>query len=244
LVDEDGVECWGLLSGTKDDFGLPGGASVSTWMDVVCVAGGDESQCAGGDEDEWGVVSEAPRDLLSVSVGARFACGIDKRSALQCWGFLPEGVPGTDSDSDWLHVHASAFGACVVSQDGNVECWGDEPYPPGEAGPTGLIRVAAGFGYACGLTMGGSVECWGDAPVPTGMTGTDVDATGSQACVLDGAVAQCWGESANNHGMDEVRSFDTQVEEFAAGSTHACIMDRSGEVSCWGSDLFGESSPP
>ena len=77
-----------------------------------------------------------------------------------------------------------------------------------------VLQLAAGDGYTCGRRIDGTVMCWGE-DTPRGRLG-DGKKRSSSVPVLVKDVAD--------------------AVDLAAGPDHACIVHRTGTVSCWGSN--------
>ncbi len=126
----------------------------------------------------------------------------------------------------WLFATAG----CAQLVDGRLACWG--PGPPAIAPelpvretheglmanlPKGVAsgavkQIAYGDGFGCALLSGGDVRCWGKNP--DGELGD-----GTRNASEDVAVPV--------HGIEE----STQI---AVGRHHACALQKSGLVACWG----------
>jgi alpha-tubulin suppressor-like RCC1 family protein len=80
---------------------------------------------------------------------------------------------------------------------------------------------------------------WSPAPLALG---------GAFACALDGDVVKCWGATARGQvGDGKLTGQDAPVSlgfcgvaQVAAGSAHACMRTRSGEIWCWGLNHDGQ----
>jgi hypothetical protein len=145
--------------------------------------------------------------------GGFFACGTD-----QCCGVTAIAAAG-----------ASTY---AVVSDGSVRAWGanegaqlgdgsaiDRPLPALVL-PSGASSVAAGPDHACAIVSGGAVRCWGvnSSGQVTGTSTSAAVATPVATPVTAGAVA------------------------VAAGASHTCALLGAGTVTCWGSDLLGQTS--
>ena len=135
-------------------------------------------------------------------------------------------------------------------------------------GATGHPQVAGGGEHTCALIDGG-VKCWGrnqygqlgngtntDSHVPIDVAGLTVgvaaiSAQAQHTCALmsSGGV-KCWGrnlEGQLGNGMMtssnvpvDVVGLANSVLEIAAGTVHSCVIMTSGELKCWGNNLYGQ----
>jgi alpha-tubulin suppressor-like RCC1 family protein len=126
-----------------------------------------------------------------------------------------------------IAVAAGAAHACALRADGSVWCWGkndqgqlgrgeiaSEVFPAGAVGGLGDVReIAASASTTCARRGEGSVWCWGDGGQGRLGSGDTLDRA-TAAPVLGGLAGA------------------TQV---AVGASHACALDSSGVVRCWGS---------
>ena len=79
-------------------------------------------------------------------------------------------------------------------------------------------EMVAGEHHTCALTEAGSVHCWGRANFGQTGYGNDDNLGGPGDDVL-------WGEGA---------------QDIAAGNGHVCALLKSGDVTCWGRNEFGQ----
>ena len=151
------------------------------------------------------------------------------------------------------------------------------------AGISDATAIAAGGDHSCALHPTGEVSCWGsnaygelgngqstgdpqdnsaDSAVPVKVIGIS-DATaivtgGNHTCALlrTGEVS-CWGRNTygelgngQSTGDPQDNSADSAVPvkvigisdatAIAEGGFHSCALHRTGEVSCWGGNIYGE----
>ncbi len=158
--------------------------------------------------------------------------------------FPDGGVDGADASGPRSIVSLATSGqqSCAVFNDGGLRCWGtgylgrgyleDQdtaglPYRRGDIATGGHVdEVAVGDGIICVLYDAGNVRCWG----------TDAD-----------------GRLGNGTETDEVGNSETEVPDMladlplagpakhiAVGLGHTCVVLESGDVHCWGGNLYGE----
>ena len=141
-------------------------------------------------------------------------------------------MPRSVAISGASSITAGASHACALSH-GSVHCWGkndsgqlaamlraDEPFPARAVLPDAghAVYVAAGGNNTCAIIANGSVYCWGangngQIGAPTGRdrpTPTLIEGLGEQAVAL------------------------------AVMDASICALLRSGNVRCWGDNLFGQ----
>lgn len=169
-------------------------------------------------------------------------CAIDPQLDVQCWLRVQDGawptptlsasprnfqkVPGVTQavalDGNYDYV-------CSLDRPGNVHCWGSVwsharqrlwPKQIALAGPAQQIAVSGGA--ACALLRSGQVQCWGVATCLPGMRA-------DQTIEL----------SEEPHTV----SLPTEPIQVSAGSGTWCVLDREGQVRCWGDICRGYCEP-
>ena len=149
--------------------------------------------------------------------------------------------------ASFVAVTAGDTFSCGLDVDGKVACWGEFPGGAPPDSSTTFIDIHAGARNLCGLQKGGAVLCYGYAAagvntVPYGdfqgvSTGTDV------ACgVRRNKYVTCWGSAANPiiAALPVIRNAD----HVSVGARHACYVNTTGGVACWGDNTFGQASVP
>jgi prepilin-type N-terminal cleavage/methylation domain-containing protein len=188
----------------------------------------------------------------SIASGDGFSCMVATDGDLWCWGANADGRTGLDTSvgvtleptrvegiSDLIEVAAGGRHACALDEAGVIYCWGLNQLGRTGRGisststtltltPTAVtmpaeatfVSLSAGEAHTCAVTDTGEVYCWGSRS--NGQVGTGVVATSGQTtpALVSGLAA---------------------VVEVAAGATHTCALDDTGDVWCWGSDAAGRT---
>jgi alpha-tubulin suppressor-like RCC1 family protein len=152
------------------------------------------------------------------------------------------GEPDAAGPRAIVSLATSGQQSCAVFNDGGLNCWGtgylgrgrmesDEteglPYRRGDIPTGGLVEeVAVGDRIICIRYRAGNVRCWG----------SDSD-----------------GRLGNGSATGAVGDFETETpdllsdlplagpaKQIAVGFGHMCVLLESGDVHCWGSNLYGE----
>ncbi len=231
LLDSGGAVCWG-----DNTFGEIGDGNVTTRLVPLAVAG--------------------LTDAVEITAGGLHTCARRASGAVVCWGRnfdgqLGDGTSGVNRPtavavtglSDAVEVAAGGAHTCARRAAGTVVCWGASgngalgdgstthslcgdarttiecsPTPVVVVGLSDAVEIVAGGGHTCARRASGAVVCWG---------------SGVQGQLGDGTSASFRAAPVNVTGL-------TDAVELAAGATHTCARRASGEVVCWGFNLFGQ----
>jgi alpha-tubulin suppressor-like RCC1 family protein len=187
--------------------------------------------------------------FAQVSAGAGFACALDVRGLLWCWGdnahhqltadATPQLVLATRiGDTTWQQISAGGGHTCGITTDGALQCWGandrgqvsgtvigDVTAPlaidaPGAPGR--WTSVTAGENATCATGDDGSLWCWGAGDrgqLGTGAT-VDVGVPTQVAQQYDNITAVALG--------------------WAPNAGHACAISATSGLVCWGANDNGE----
>ncbi|WP_454083540.1 RCC1 domain-containing protein [Georgenia sp. Marseille-Q6866] len=230
LTDDGGVQCWGSNETGELGTGVTGyGTGSPVPVDVVGLGAG----------------------VAAVSSGHGFTCVVTVDGGAQCWGSNSRGQLGDGADVEILANPSSPVPGDVIGLDRRV------------------ADISTGQAHTCALTDVGAVLCWGansdgqlgdggtdTTSVPVHVVGLDrgiaaVSAGGQHTCALteDGAVL-CWGRNGEGQlGTGSrtsssvpvpVSGLDGGVTAISAGQYHTCALTDAGDVTCWGSNTFGE----
>jgi len=193
------------------------------------------------------VPATADGRLVVADAGSANTCGLTAVGSAWCWGYGGNGRNGNGSTSDFptpqrvagllggVSVPAiSATHACVLAY-GQIGCWGSGqlgelaiaslpasvtmPAVPDIAVPS-MSVVDTGGGYTCGIATTGKVWCFG------------FNGFGQQG-MLDTNITE------RPHPVVLPATFS--ATRLSVGDDHACTIDTSGGMWCWGRNISGES---
>jgi alpha-tubulin suppressor-like RCC1 family protein len=265
LDNTDRARCWGL----NDD----GQLDVPPGMSFQQIVAGSWHTCgidAYGRAHCWGwnsynQLSPPPGiRFRSLSGGAFNTCGLTSEGVAHCWGdnrfnhSSPPSKTSSGEDIVFMSVSAGTWHSCGVDLYGTGYCWG-QPDDGRTTVPPGITfdYISSGGAHSCGTDVEGKVHCWGlDAEkqvssVPSGLTfktPEGIDAGLSYTCGIDmthypsrPTRLVCWGANKDKQ-LDVPRGLKAQ--SVSSGESHACIVDVSGVLHCWGRDIAGQASPP
>ena len=248
------ISCWGDDgAGQISDVPRKGGfVQLTASGDYTCALVGDLDGTNGHVPGEhrahcWGGPGHAPpsdRTYRRLMAGADFGCGItDGRNGqsagqVECWGNAPANLPSGGGNT--RPGAGDAHGCVARSQGSEIECFGDDAY--GQSSPPAQ-PWEIGTGTTAQLIRGGARH-------------TCVIASGYLGCFGDDYDLQSSGHDAH---PTQPGPWATEIVEglwqfpgaawrdVDAGEHHTCAIDESGSgrpVYCWGSDPYGEASPP
>lgn len=175
--------------------------------------------------------------VVKVSAGVDASCALVAGGEAWCWG---------DNYGYALGIGAAPSSATPVKV----------------VGLSGAVDIGSGADFSCALTTDRAVKCWGtdefgeqgngsgrsDNATATTMIGlnrsgiTQLGVGHTNTCVLDSmTLVRCWG-SARLGGLP--RPVTTGMGAIAItqqwGET-GCVVNRGGEVKCWGQNDFGQA---
>ena len=258
------VACWGEGThgelGNGDVLAHSSPVTVAGLSKVVSLALGHEHSCAVRDDGSaacWGgnrsaqlgdgttTPSATPVAVPGLGTVQQLAAGESHTCALQtdgqvfCWGLLPDGQMATRALAvagltAIRQITAGAGFSCALKSGGSIWCWGNndtgqlgrgtvtpvEPAAAPVANLTGVVSVQAGYGHVCALRNDFTVTCWGAG-------------TNGQLGI---------GPQAQDSPLPVQLPGITDAVALSTGLYNACITRRSGDVECWGRNVWGESS--
>ena len=235
------VMCWGGNDGGQLGNGQSGLGKHST-TPVYVVAGKDSSTPLTG--------------IVQIADGGRHTCALTAAGEVMCWGWGDRGElgfklidrwSGTTSNvpltvktadgkplSNVVQVTAATRGyhSCALLATGKVMCWGNDSQgqlgdgkatdgwrnhvPVMVQNAKDIVQVDAGKYHTCALDEQGRALCWG---------------RGESGRLGDGTTKD------SSTAVKVVAAEGTTLPPFsyiAAGESHTCALDKSGQVWCWG----------
>jgi len=233
------------LPGPVDSFAVDPGStcavvkgSVYCWGNVLTNQGSVQI----GDDEAIASAGHVPfaRPVVAVALGWNFACLIDDRGEVTCWG-----------GNDRFQLGACPKAGCRKS-----------PGMPDDMNPVKLgfkaTALTLGYDHTCALGDNGGVRCWGfydegklgysdhvhpselgDLPLPGKAVQLSADRHGTSALLDDGRIA-AWGDfsevraprpTADAFGLEATRG--GRVVQISRGSVANCVVMQGGSVECW-----------
>ncbi len=253
VADSPAPRCWGTFTTGTSPFqrGSVAGVQIPAAAGVTHLASGGEDACGlrpgavvcFGDKHNDPPLVVALADVHTVTVGARFGCGVvGAERKLWCWGW-----------------------------DGNIARPADAPQGLGDDEPAVIdgaapvVAAAAGDRHLCWVREGGALFCRGThlydhagetrnnpvEPLALGtFPGVQALAAGDYAtCMLVEGTVSCWGSNAfgqlgngsweDPSGLAKVKLAAPAIA-IALARRHACAVTEDGAVWCWGQNEDGE----
>jgi hypothetical protein len=243
LLDAAGrLSCWGqiLSSDTPPDRAFKS-VDVGLW---ACGLERDGTLSCWPTAEMNSVGAFPPGRYSTVSTSGMTACAVRLDGTLACWGNQGDGLddppPGKFQD-----VAVGGSHACAIRADGTLACWGANH--DGEANPPAgaFVQITSGRSFSCARNIDNVVACWGFEAAFGNLHGRlarSVHAGGRyNACVieLDGTLT-CVG--VQNEEL--IRPPAGRFVQMDVGFGHACALRADHSIACWGSNTYGESTPP
>jgi alpha-tubulin suppressor-like RCC1 family protein len=161
-------------------------------------------------------------------------CGSNERGQAGGSDSPPGCAPPVEEIVGPVSVAAGLDHTCVALESGRVLCFGANDYgqlgtsetgrgghePVEVVGLADAVWVAAKEQRSCAVRATGEVACWGRAG--------------------DGFLGEEGPDDASQPTPVGIAGLDDAVR-VSIGEHHACALKRSGEVVCWGSNLYGEA---
>lgn len=266
LMSDGTLRCWGqsqcsaaFLSPTRDArvpsrvFGVRGVTAFAAAEAGLCWVTDRTVRCCGnlGGPTRLNLLGEVD----ALAGGEQHACAL-LDGGVMCGGANGAGQCGDGTTSvntagpvavllpaRAASLYAGLNNSCAITTTGEIYCWGESnagqlgvdldggvcmadgsacPRPQRVAGITAARQVAIGgndplLAGACAITQAGQLRCWGSGP-----------ALGYGASVarreVPGAAIDLGGAT---------------LRQVARGASHACVLEDSGRVRCWGSREHG-----
>ncbi|RHY53683.1 hypothetical protein DYB38_000931 [Aphanomyces astaci] len=189
------------------------------------------------------------------SAGNQYACGVTASGQAVCWGATNLGGPAS-AITNAVDITASLVYdlMCALRVTGSVTCSSLAIDTTGNfisgafAAPRDAFVMVSSKGmHACSLKTTGRIKCWGfnddrQLNVPD-LTYLLVAAGGFHTCAITSKYETlCWGR--NTQGQVSGVPVATKHRFVSCGYQFCCAIRVNDVVDCWGSDEFGEASPP
>ncbi len=235
------------IRGLNDARALAAGARHSCALrdngGVICWGANDKGQLGDGGtkgHERPSAVAGLPAVIGLAAAGSR-TCAFTEQ-AMFCWGddgrgkarVRPVKIAEAGSDS-FASVDLGPQHACLRHRSGVARCWGKNDdgrvgdgstswrSQPVQVAKLGATRdLATGAHHSCALGREGVLSCWGDdAGGALGQGDAGASGGGSEAAVT------------------RVRRVSGALD-LAAGDGFSCVVDKRGEVLCWGRNNLGQ----
>jgi hypothetical protein len=192
-----------------------------------------------------------PLAWVALDNGWGASCGLLTDGRLECWGY--ERWTRDAPRDQVVSFDLSVFSGCAVVESGGVSCWcsagGQRPCTDVPTA-TDFVRVKNATYVACGEHVDHHLTCWG-APEMTRAPAEPVEAWDLEingGCAIVEGYVQCWGEEllelfALSADADPAPPTSGGFVDVSVGRSHGCVLDKAGEVTCWGSTGLRERFP-
>ncbi|RQM24371.1 hypothetical protein B5M09_002581 [Aphanomyces astaci] len=189
------------------------------------------------------------------SAGNQYTCGVTASGQAVCWGATNLGGPAS-AITNAVDITASLVYdlMCALRVTGSVTCSSLAIDTTGNfisgafAAPRDAFVMVSSKGmHACSLKTTGRIKCWGfnddrQLNVPD-LTYLLVAAGGFHTCAITSKYETlCWGR--NTQGQVSGVPVATKHRFVSCGYQFCCAIRVNDVVDCWGSDEFGEATPP
>jgi alpha-tubulin suppressor-like RCC1 family protein len=230
----------GLSDVVEVALGTVHGCALEGSGSMLCWGGNDIGQVGPFDhgDDLAAQLVELGAPVFHIGAGSEFSCAVLGDGSTTCWGATPtfyqrsggDLAPELVADLDpAATVSGGGEHACAMLHSGEVECWGDPRW--GKVG-TGTPTSTAFF-------------------APTRVAGvsgvTFLDSTANRNCVLMGASDPvCWGKDVAGPWLGDEQPdalpypVGQKLTRLTLGLQHACGLEESGRVLCWGLNTSGQ----
>lgn len=208
-------------------------------------------------------VSEAP--VVQVALGPAYTCALHGDGAVSCWGdagwlvspgerqkwLRPARLRGVENA---VEILVAPNTACVRLRDGTVVCWSKKGHAERQVRPelAAELKGAIQFGGVCAIGADHQVRCLDREDHLLTVDGlgdaVQVDSNGERGCaVRAGGQVLCW-DILREFDLDAppgpAKKLKTKLMTLGASevkvASSACARLRTGRVSCWGHNGYGE----
>lgn len=175
---------------------------------------------------------------------------------------VPVAVPGIGTATS---ISVGDYHSCVIQASQSVSCWGDNSKKQISQinttllTPTSLVvespvtAIALGTNNTCMLDSNKALKCFGDnskkaSPGLVVGTYTEVSTSGNTVCAINTEYkVYCFGSAESSKlgsaivdTLTPTKISDELMSSISVGSKHVCSIDKTGKLSCWGSNLSGQ----
>lgn len=187
----------------------------------------------------------------SVAAGSAHTCAIDSSDRLYCWGSNSNGQIGDGTNTEaqtpkqigsgktWFKVSVGYLHTCAIDTSQKLFCWGENGL--GALGDTtttdsktpvavngsqypnaNWVQVSLGNDHTCGLKSDNTLYCWG---LNKKTTETNIGRLGVQSPF---------------QSIQTPTLLNGNWSFIAARNDHACAVNTTGQVYCWGDNYSGQ----
>jgi alpha-tubulin suppressor-like RCC1 family protein len=186
--------------------------------------------------------------VVSLAVGSGHVCAVVDGGTVDCWGYEGNGGLGNPNSGNELvptaieslqfvdggamrAVTAGEDHACAVAEDGvTIWCWGAYAAEGSGIDPkvigtldASVAEMSAAKWITCARTLDGAVWCWGQ----------------NNSGVL--------GQGSDDAGLTALAPIKVPLSgpalQISVGGEHACVIDATHSMVCWGDDSLAELGP-
>ncbi|MBP9691588.1 hypothetical protein KBD81_05925 [Candidatus Woesebacteria bacterium] len=252
---DDSIACWGGLG--TDDNKIPEQINgkfvqLSSGASYMCAITKEKRlNCWGyGFQDSFMRDGSNP-DVQMVHVGNPYSCFLDLSNSLGCW-------TNHQVNSGNMYQNSNKYSQIVINQtllcgikmsDNSIVCENNQENIDLEnvEGPFNEISAPYIFSYMCAIKDSGGIQCWGkdnsfgELIPPSGGDFTKISTGTNTSCALDlDNILSCWGYVKIPDTLK-----NTPFQEVSVSNTHTCAIKKiDNSMVCWGSNRYGESTPP
>ena len=158
----------------------------------------------------------------AISAATYHTCAIRDTGEIACWGARLSAV--TDApDGSFTTISSAGLSHCAIRTNGEITCWGTDSRGETDAPDGRFTAVSMGDWHTCAIRDTEEIACWGS----------------NETSYLDETDERVWvyaGQASPPTGS---------YTAVAAGQSHTCAIRTSGEIDCWGNNIwYGQTAAP